>query len=227
MVLDPRKRQKKLERKSAKRKAHRIAWVQQNPTDMRTRFQNAAAAPVIHSQTSDSLWKQGIGHVLLSRSINGGQVAFAVFMVDMFCLGVKNAMWGIRSPSEVDVLAGKLSTGYKIVKLQPECARSLVEGAVEYARNLGFAPHDDYHRAKLLFGDIDAAACTEEFVYGRDGKPYFIAGPDDGPARCQQIIRTLNSRLGPDGHHFLIPVSGGNPLLDSVDLDEGEWEVVE
>jgi hypothetical protein len=221
MVLDPRKRQKKLERKMAKRKAHKETLAQQNPTDVRVRFQIAAAAPVLHSLASDSLWKEGIGHVLLSREVNRGQVAFAVFLVDMYCLGVKNAMWNIRSQSEVVSLAGKLSGDYKIVKLKPECTRKLVEGAVEYARKLGFAPHDDYQHARLIFGDIDSAACAEEFVYGRDGKPYFIAGPHDSPERCRQILSMLNSRLGPRGHHFFMPVAAGDPLLDRAQLAEG------
>jgi hypothetical protein len=67
MVLDPRKRQKKLERKAAKRKLQLKALAERNPTDLRTRFQNAASAPVVHSQASEALWSDGIGHMLLSR----------------------------------------------------------------------------------------------------------------------------------------------------------------
>jgi len=97
-----------------------------------------------------------------------------------------------------------------------------VEGAVEYARNLGFAPHEDYQGARLIFGDIDATSCTEEFVYGRDGKPMFIAGPNDSPARCRQIISTMNAHLGPQGHHYLMPVSDGDPLLEELELIESD-----
>lgn len=224
MVLDPRKRQKKLERKMAKRRAQKQTFVQQNPTDVHVRFQQAASATVLHSLASDSVWKQGIGPVLLSREVKHGQVAFAVFLVDMYCLGVKNAMWNIRSRSEIESLTSKWSRDYKIIKLKPECTRKLVEGAVEYARNLGITPHEDYQRARLIFGDIDGAACTEEFVYGRDGKPFFIGGPHDSPARCRQIIGMLNSRLGPQGHHFLMPVPAGDPLLDRVEMVEGAWD---
>jgi hypothetical protein len=183
---------------------------------VRLRYQQAAAAPVLHSLASNALWEQGIGHVLLSRELQNGQVAFAAFLVDMYCLGVKNAMWNIQSRSDVESLAGKISAGHKVIRLKPECSRKLVEGAVEYARNLGFPPHEDYRQARLIFGDIDSAACTEEFVYGRNGKPMFIAGPHDSPARCRQIMATLNAKLGPQGHHFLVPVSEGDPLLEGL-----------
>jgi hypothetical protein len=222
MVLDPRKRQKKLQRKMAKRKAQKMSMARYNPTDMRVRFQRAAGAPVVHSMANDALWEEGIGHVLLSREISPGQLAFAAFLIDMYCLGVKNAMWSIRPHSEVESLAAKLARDHKIVKLKPECTRKLVEGAVEYARNLGFAPHEDYQQARLIFGSIDGSACTEQFVFGKDGKPLFIAGPNDTPARCRQIVNTLDSRLGPAGHHFLMPVPAGEEMLAEMDLIEGD-----
>lgn len=220
MVLDPRKRQKKLERKAAKRKEQVRTLARQNPTDMRERYRRAAAAAVLHSKVTEGLLENGSGYVLLSREIDYGQVAFAVFLVDVYCLGVKNAMWGIRSRGEVATLVEDLFRSHKGVNLKPEAARKLVEGAVEYARNLGFRPHEDYQVAKLIFGDLDKAACTEEFVYGHNGKLYFVAGPYDEPERCWSIIHTLNSRVGPQGHHFLMPV-GEDSFMQPVDMADG------
>src|SRR5262245_66469376 len=108
MVLDPRKRQKKLERKAAKRKLQLKAIAERNPTDLGQRFQNAAAAPVVHSQASNAVWSEGIGYVLLSRQIQSNRLAFSVFLVDIYCLGVKNAMSGIRTGGEIETMAEKL-----------------------------------------------------------------------------------------------------------------------
>lgn len=226
MVLDPRRRQKKLERKAAKRRAQSRAPASRVSTDLQARFFNANAAPVLHSLASDSLWKQGIGPVMLSREVNDRQVAYSVFLVDMYCLGVKNALWNVRARGDVESLVGSLAPGYKIVKLKPECTRNLVQGAVDYARNLGFEPHPDYQLAKLIFGDIDASACTETFVYGHEGKPLFIAGPNDSSQRCRQIVNRLNSQLGPQGHHFIMPLDDADSLdlLEAADIrwDEDE-----
>jgi hypothetical protein len=143
----------------------------------------------------------------------------------MYCLGVKNAMWGIRARGEIDSLVEKLSCGHNTSKLTPESARRLIEGAVEYARNLGFAPHADYERAKLIFGDIDAAACSQTFEYGKDGKPYFIAGPNDDPLRCRQIVNSLSSRLGPQGHHFFMPALESDLPPDLVEMVHRDAEM--
>lgn len=229
MAKDSLKRQKKLERRKAKAKAKKKALVRQVSRGMALRFEEAAAAPILHCSTTATLWDEGISSVLISRKLKSGQVAFAVFLVDAYCLGVKNVMLGVVPRSRYDSqVYGKLSEEYGLVKLKPEAARKLVEGAVEYARGLGLPPHPDYRKASPIFGDVDADCCTEEFVYGKDGKPYFVAGPYDSPWRCKQIIRTLTDHCGPDGFYYTIPVAPGAALLtDGEELlidDDAEWE---
>lgn len=224
MALDQRKRQKKLERRAAKRKAQAKPAFRYDTADVRARFQKAAAAPILHAVASESLWTNGIGHVVLSRTADQGQIAFSAFLVDMYCLGVKDAFWNIKFRSDVDSLLEKLRETDKLVKLSPECARKLVEGAVEYARSLGFPPHEDYLRAKLIFGDINAAACTETFTYGKDGKPLFIAGPHDNSLRCRQIRNTLHARFGPTGYHYIVPMDENDLPPEALDAFDTEWD---
>jgi len=214
MAKDSRKRQKKLERRKAKAKAEKRALARQASRGTAVRFGEAAAAPILHCCTTDLLWDEGISSVLISRKLESGQVAFVVFLVDVYCLGVKDVMLGVVPRSRYDwQVHGKLSDEYRLVKLKPEAARKLVEGAVEYARNLGLRPHPDYHKASPIFGDVDADRCTEEFVYGKDGKPYFFAGPHDSPWRCKQIIRTLTDHCGPDGFYYTVPLAASGAML--------------
>jgi hypothetical protein len=97
--------------------------------------------------------------------------------------------------------------------MTPAAVRKLVEGAVAYARGFGFAPHPDYYKACPIFGDIDAAACTEQFEFGKDGKPFFIAGPNETPERCRRIMQILERSCGPGGSTFLIPMDPNDPAL--------------
>jgi len=229
MAKDSRKRQKKLDRRKAKAKAKKTALARQASPGTAVRLEEAAAAPILHCYTTDALWDGGISSVLISRKLKSGHVAFVVFLVDVYCLGVKDVTVGVVPRSRYDwQVHGKLSEEYRLVKLKPEAARKLVEGAVEYARGLGLQPHPDYRKVRPIFGDIDADCCTEEFVYGKDGKPYFFAGPYDSPWRCKQIIRTLTDHCGPDGFYYTVPLAASGAMLtDGEELvidDEGEWE---
>jgi len=214
MAKDSRKRQKKLERRKAKAKAKKKALARQGPRGTAARLEEAAAAPILHCYTTDALWDEGISSVLISRKLKSGHVAFAVFLLDVYCLGVKDVMLGVVPRSRYDwQVHGKLSEEYRLVKLKPEAARKLVEGAVGYARGFGLQPHPDYRKAS---------------VYGKDGKPYFVAGPYDSPWRCKQIIRTLTDHCGPDGFYYTIPVAASGAMLTEGEEflieDDIEWE---
>jgi hypothetical protein len=215
MAIDPRKRQKKLERRSAKQKAKKRELVRRNPQSLAGRMDLAAAWPILHCCVIADLWTDGIGNVLVSRHRSNGDVAAAMFLVDVYCLGVKDAFVNFGSrPHYEKTLYDTLQMRYKLVHLRPECARKLVEGAVRYALDLGLSPHADYRAASRIFGDIDAAACDEAFTYGNDGKPYFIAGPRDDQARCQYVMNTLTQVCGSGGFHFLMPAFPTEKVLD-------------
>ncbi len=221
MPTDPRKRQKKVERREARRKQKRESLAHSKPTGLAERFAAAANGPILHSSATTDLWDQGLGWVLLSRQLPGGSVAFAVFLVDRYCLGVKDAMYKIVSRLEYESqILRKMYSQFSSRDLTPADVRKIVESSAAYAESLGFSPHPDYFKAKPIFGDINAAESTLELEFGKDGKPFFVAGPSDTPARCRQIQRTLTDRCGVGGFHFMMPVT---PDMDIIPVD-GDWE---
>ena len=213
MALDAKKRQQKLAKKAAKRKAvlatKKPAWSAGSMVSHGRPAVPAANTPIHECLVPDSLFDIGIGNVIVSRKMPNGFIGAAFFLVDVFCLGIKDALYDVLSPVEYDYrVSGLQQETFKAI--HPTCARKLVEGAEAYARDLGFNPHADYQRAKQIFGDLDATACPTHYVFGRDGKPFFMSGPYDPPARCRRIIDTLTRRCGPEGFHFT--VAGGAPL---------------
>jgi hypothetical protein len=204
MPVDPRRRQRKLERNRAKQQAARRELARREPRSLSSRVKQASGARILHCCVAEELWEFGIGNVLISRDLGNGAVVFACFLVDIYCLGVKDVFLHFVPRLRYDQdLYGPMTGQATLIATQPECARKLVEGAVQYASNLGLSPHGDYQVASLIFGDISADACAEEYVFGKDGKPYFVSGPNDSPAKCHDILRTLHDRCGPGGFHFL------------------------
>ena len=203
MAIDPRKRQKKLERRQQKAKAKAKVARSQDPRDLVVRIEKSVAAPILHCCTTDTLWGQGIANVLVSRELTSGNVAYVIFLVDVYCLGVKNVLFDIVSRSRYD-----FQTVEKVnanVTLEPAAARKLIDGVIDYAEKLGFQPHRDYWKVAPILGDIDTTSCSTEFTYGKDGKPFFIAGPHDSPARCRHIIDRLTESCGADGFTVVMP----------------------
>jgi len=207
MTINPRKRQKQLARKaaraSAKAKTIQASGAQRAMTT--TGFPVSAASwPVHEALISESVQSIKQGTVIFSRN-SGELIAVAVFLVDTGCLGIKSAFSRVMSATEYDHFMEKFRMSENFIAARPECLRKLIEEAEAYAANLGFSPDPDHRRVKVLFGDIDSGTCTQEFEFGQNGKPFYVAGPNDSPGRIQAIIKRLGDRCGgPEGFHFMV-----------------------
>jgi hypothetical protein len=171
---------------------------------------------------SAKLFDSGCGYLVVSRFKADGRVEAGFFLLDVFCLGVKDAGFH-RFDSVADYqesLLDRLFRDEDPVRMTPAAARKLAEDAVSYARGLGFSPGVDYKKASRVFGGITTAGCDEEFVFGKDNKPFYIQGPSDPPARAQRILRALEARCGKDGYHYIVAANDFE-LLDGAE-ESGE-----
>jgi hypothetical protein len=150
---------------------------------------SALTWPIHEALISDALQAQKQGTVILSRK-SGDSLAVALFLVDTGCMGVKSAFCRTMSANDYADFVARFRGNENLVEARPECLRKLVEGARAYAANLGFPPDPDYYSAKRLFGDLDSSKCSCKFEFGETGKPYYVSGPNDTPARIRSVIKS-------------------------------------
>jgi len=199
MGADPRKRQKKLAKKAAKRKEKKHHAIVEANKGIAERLSQWSHCPVLHSRVSTDVWDKGMGYALISRVLPSGRIAIGAFLIDRYCLGVKNAIAALTGRSMYDEkFVQGMKERFAFHDEAPAFVRKLVEQSVAYARDLGFSPHEDYHKAKMIFGDIDATQCTQEFEFGLDGQPFFMRGPFDTPERCRYIYNMLSKHITPE-----------------------------
>ena len=208
MPLDPRKKQKKLERRKAKDKKRSKTQLAHRTHRLEHRFDRARYGVALDCLVPSELWDNGIGQVLMSRDLGDGRVAFVVFLLDVYCLGVKDVAFDIISRERYDLdWLPRLLDHSPYRRKAPEYVRKLVEDAVDYARSFGLEPHPDYQKACAIFADVDATLCRETFEFGKDGKPLFIQGPYDTPARCYQIVATLDEHCVSQNSRFVVQIT--------------------
>ena len=134
----------------------------------------ASRAPVRRCLMSEGLFDFGVGMVVLARALPSGQVGASFFLIDAWCLGVKDAFFLAmpRMAFEEDIVGLCLEQG--LAEMDPSVARKVLHDAVAYAGSLGFAPCKGFAGAEALFGDIPLA--TETFTFGREGRPLYVSG---------------------------------------------------
>lgn len=207
MVLSDKQKQKKLLKKKQKRasvvKAVK-AW------GNKISAMSCADYPLHECIVSTNLFDIGLGEIFLSRRLPGDNLAVSAFVVDVFCLGVKNAFFRVMSEDEYDDIKQSIAqSGRNLEPIHQSCAKKLLQGAVEYAKNLGFAAHSDYKKSLPLFGNIDAGVCPVHYDYGKDGKPFYIRGPYESIREAEKIVNKLQAKCGEDGFDYLIDLDDG------------------
>ncbi len=210
------RQQKRVAKQKAKSAAKRARLQMRTSTDPSVRLKSAEKWPVMRALAGSALWKDGIGYMVIVRREAEGQFVFAVFLVDVYCLGVKNAFWRAGTKKDVDELNRRMEETQKMREITPACLAKIVTEAVAYAKSFGFPPHPDYRHAAMLLAGIDPSTCPDQFTFGRDGKPFYIQGPHESSAQAAAIME----RIQDAGGHFLIggPM-GGFDLADSPETD--------
>jgi len=171
---------------------------------------------------SPELFEIGCGYVVICRFKADGRCEAGYFLLDVFCLGVKDGAFESFSDFREfeESLLNPIFRDDEPVRMTPAAGRKLIEDAVAYARNLGFAPGPDYKKASRVLGGITTTECSEEFVFGNDGQPFYIQGPSESPARAEWIMQTLERRCGEGGFEYLLAEG-----MEDIDLLDEEAEI--
>jgi hypothetical protein len=172
-------------------------------TDNRDR---SAPAPTHEAFWPKDLFAQGIGWIIVARfKARGARVQAGIFLVDVFCLGAKLAAYEDCDADDYrHRIVDHYWTEFPMIAIEPECARKLIEQAVQYANSLGFAPHADYKKAARVFGGLRAELCARQFTFGRKGRPFYCRGPRETEAQARRIIYQLEQRCGPGNYDYTV-----------------------
>ena len=150
---------------------------------------------------------RGLTQVIVLRIDDKKQYWVSSYLVDSWCLGVKNALGPRRmTRKQYDEFLFETTDkfGQKLQEISLEQAQAVVFGALDYAKRLGFEPHRDFKRASSHLGPRPNTLIDLEF--GKDGQPFFICGPYDDSFK---VIKTLKENLGEGNFKYIAQI--GSP----------------
>jgi hypothetical protein len=177
------------------------------PESLADKVRAAAEWPLHACLIHGDIFEGGICTVFLSRQSTSGEIALAAFLVDVFALGIKDVFLQLLEPSEFDAFEETAREAAPLRPVEPCYARKLVREAAAYAASLGLRPRRGFGAIEQLFGNARAEDCSEEFTFGRDGKPFYVAGPTEKAGQIGRRLGHLTDRLGLDGFDFMIPLA--------------------
>ena len=221
MSKDPANLEKALAKKA--RKAQRKAQEQARKGRIETVFLGEVNISQATNWKLDKCWvnedwqdHKSLNQLIVTRRNGAGHIAAALFMIDLGCLGIKNA--DTRGFADEFQFQNELLEHVEETQDLQFCsidfAAKMVYNAMAYARGLGFEPHKDARKAIRFLADAQPENCPDLIpLGGEDGKPLYINGPYDDETK---ILRTLNRTVGEGNYNFTMMT---DELSDFGDLE--------
>jgi hypothetical protein len=152
------------------------------------RAASAATMPILVCLINEGWQDGGMASVFLVRGASAHDVTVGMFLLDMYCLGIKDVGFQSLDGKEFRALMASAEETMVLTEIDPSRARKLIRDLADWARSLGFSPHRDFAAVERLFGTICADDCADEFQFGLEGKPVYMPSSLETP---RQIRRRL------------------------------------
>ena len=127
------RQQKKLAKHKAKHGQKRAILDRTSSKDPNPPTSRRGEMAGAQSTSSAELWSEGLGYLAIARQDAGGMLVFGVYLVDVLCLGVKDAFWRTGA-EDFKELIERMNETQKLVPIPPAGLVKIVRGAVEFAR---------------------------------------------------------------------------------------------
>ena len=153
----------------------------------------------VHECLVPEKWNElGKFPVIFSRKHINGNITYVNMLVDLYCTGVKDTLFGVNMPyiKYLELVAAYDDTDLTLIKTDYNLLHNIVFEAVAYAENYGIRPHEDFKYAELILEKDDDHIPTQEIPVGYQGKPLLILYQDD--PRNSYYLRMLEKNADPD-----------------------------
>ncbi len=169
----------------------------------------------------------GMSEVVVSRKRPNGKILFGVYLIDTYCLGVKDVMYHYDYDVEdFEELVEKVFSHFDgYVECPYNDAHNFIYSAIEFAGEAGLNPARDFD----VVGEYILEEDTEDiplkhYPMGHDGKYLLIEGPTHAE---RKYVKMLKERLG-DNFQYVVSVGAHDCVAsgeyDYDDPDDYEYE---
>ncbi len=206
MAQNEKRRQKTILRKRKKVKERKRSLSHSTNSDSFSNkmklVRNAKNLPVYECLISDNWKDSGLARILLSRKQPNNESIIGVFLVDVYCLGLKNTFCNSNiAIGDYQNLKLKMFQESSPIVCHSGLANRIIYGAIEYAKKLGFEPQKDFSLSQFVLDETSDMDLSFDIEFGKDGKPLYISGPDDN---TDYIIKKLIKNVGEGNFDYLV-----------------------
>lgn len=187
----------------AKKKAKNKGQQQPALSPYRFMREKARTLPIGKCYIAPPDWqKSGMAHVIVTRVRPSGNLVMAAFLVDTFCLGVKDAGYHENmTPSDFEEYLNNYRKGMGLEEISYNEAHNIIYGAIVFAEEGGIKPAKEFDPAGYILEEDTEDIPLIEYDFGKNGKHFLVVNPD---RKEMPYYHILKKNLG-DDFKFVLP----------------------
>ena len=188
--------------------------------------QKARNLPIYECLINDGWDNAGTASVVISRIHANSNLTLGVCVVDLLCLGVKDAFYRFNVPMEEYLeMLDMMNEEFDMLKVDYSLVHNVIFAANEFAAELGFKPHNDFTAvAQYIFEEDTDDIELIEIECGRSGKPVYIQQQDVPDAEANRVIKQLEKAVGKGNFDVIIGEEEDELYGDEEDEFDGDEE---
>jgi len=167
-------------------------------------IREARSYPIAGCWTAQGWEEHGLAVVVVARRQPNGNLVFGTYLVDRYCLGLKNTYCDADMPEDEfrqEYLPAVVGDS-ELTSISPALAHEIIYGGIAYAARFGFRPHPDFARSRHVLDPEEAHPHTGAVEFGYDqGKPLYVAGPYDN---VEAVLRQLSRTAGEGNYDYVL-----------------------
>lgn len=196
------------------KKRNKKAQPQQHMSPIKYIREKARSLPIGKCYLNSNWNETGLAQVVVTRVRPSGNLVVGMYLVDTFCLGVKDALYNDNiTEEELMERLEEMDTTKSMEEVDYVTAHNLIYGAISFADEAGINPAKDFAIPSLILEEDTDDIPLEEFEFGKNGKYLLYIGPD---GKERKYLRTLRDKLG-DDFDFIMPADIGSDYEDEED----------
>lgn len=178
----------------------------------------ARSLPIYKCYVGDNEGNSREKAVLVIRQHAGGTFTYGGYLLDCWCVGVKDTFWDFSVRDyELDDLVSRFEKHMNLREVSYEEAHNWVYGAADWATNAGIEPCKDFALTQYILQPDDDEVELIEYDFGLDGE-YVLEAKDQQEAN--KYIPALKRTLGEGNFKVIISPLYGEPFENYDDEDE-------
>lgn len=174
--------------------------------------QRARSLEIGSCYVSKDLESAGEGQVIVTRMHTGGKVSVAFYLVDIWCLGLKDSFYRLRMEEyEFEEMIRTYRVGLR--KCSYDEAHNWIYGAIAYAEEAGIEPDKSFNITQYMLEEDDDNIPLIEYEYGKDGKHLLVA---HSHLEVSLYMPLLKKNLGEGNYDYILS-------LHDADIDDEDF----